>query len=79
MTVHDELDATVDDDIDIVLLIKVLYENCTLRYEGHIPYYIGINFGANWYDAKADSNELPVIMVQRMIAAYDAGKKERVP
>ena len=74
MTVHDELDAIVDDDIDIMLLIKVLYENCTLRYEGHIPYYIGINFGANWEDAKADDKELPVIMVQRMIAAYDAGK-----
>lgn len=74
MTVHDELDAIVDDDIDIVLLIKVLYENCTLRYADHIPYYIGINFGANWKDAKADANELPVIMVQRMIAAYDAGK-----
>ena len=74
MTVHDELDAIVDADIDIVLLIKVLYENCTLRYEDHIPYYIGINFGANWLDAKADANELPVIMVQRMIEAYDAGK-----
>lgn len=74
MTVHDELDAVIDADIDIVLLIKVLYENCTLRYTDHIPYYIGINFGANWLDAKADANELPVIMVQRMIEAYDAGK-----
>ena len=74
MTVHDELDAIIDDDIDIMALIKVLYENCTLRYEGHIPYYIGINFGANWADAKSDDKELPVIMVQRMIAAYDAGK-----
>lgn len=74
MTVHDELDAIIDADIDIMKLIKVLYENCTLRYEDHIPYYIGINFGANWQDAKADANELPVIMVQRMIAAYDAGK-----
>lgn len=74
MTVHDELDAIVDDDIDIMALIKVLYENCTIRYEGHIPYYIGINFGANWADAKSDDKELPVIMVQRMIAAYDAGK-----
>lgn len=73
MTVHDELDALVDADIDIMLLIKVLYENCTLRYKDHIPYYIGINFGANWEDAKADANELPVIMVQRMVAAYDAG------
>lgn len=73
MTVHDELDAIVDANIDIMLLIKVLYENCTLRYEDHIPYYIGINFGANWADAKDDANELPVIMVERMIKAYDAG------
>lgn len=74
MTVHDELDAIIDADIDIMLLIKVLYENCTLRYKDHIPYYIGINFGANWKDAKADANELPVIMVQRMIDAYDQAR-----
>ena len=74
MTVHDELDALVDSDIDIMALIKVLYENCTLRYKDHIPYYIGINFGSNWEEAKSDANELPVIMVQRMIAAYDAGR-----
>lgn len=74
MTVHDELDAVVDGDIDICLLIKVIYENCTLRYPDHIPYYVGINFGANWGEAKDDANELPVIMVQRLIAAYDAGK-----
>lgn len=74
MVVHDELDALVKDDIDIVLLIKVIYECCTLRYKNHIPYFVGINFGANWYDAKADANELPVIMVQRMIEAYDKGE-----
>ena len=74
MTVHDELDAVIDADIDVLLLIKVLYENCTLRYEDHIPYYIGIGFGPSWEDAKSDDKELPVIMVKRMISAYDAGK-----
>lgn len=74
MLVHDELDAVIDDDIDIMLLIKVIYENCTLRYQDHIPYYIGIGLGSSWGEAKDDSKELPVIMVQRMVKAYDAGK-----
>lgn len=73
ITVHDELDALIDDSIDIMKLIKVIYNYCTLRYDDHIPYYVGINFGPNWYAAKSDDNELPVIMVQRMIDAYDRG------
>lgn len=74
MTVHDELDTTINNDIDVMLLIKTLHENCTLIYKDHIPYYIGIGFGSSWGEAKSDANELPVIMVERMIKAYDAGK-----
>lgn len=74
MLVHDEVDCTVDADIDICKLIQVAYENCTLRYEDHIPYYIGIGFGHNWADAKDDAAELPVIMVDRLVNAYKAGK-----
>lgn len=70
LTVHDELDFLVDDDIDILQLIEIMYKSCTLVYEDHIPYYIGINFGKNWYDAKADEAELPVIMVQRLVREY---------
>lgn len=74
MIVHDELDTIVTNDIDAMLLIKLIYENCTLRYPNQIPYYVGIGFGYNWGEAKDDAAELPVIMVQRMIEAYDAGK-----
>lgn len=70
VNVHDELDFLVDDDIDIILLIELLYKSCTLVYKDHIPYYIGINFGENWADAKDDAAELPVIMVQRLIKRY---------
>ena len=70
VNVHDELDFLVDDDIDILKLIEVLYKSCTLCYKDHIPYYIGINFGYNWADAKDDAAELPVIMVQRLIKKY---------
>lgn len=70
LTVHDELDFLVDDDIDIIQLIDILYKSCTLVYKDHIPYYIGINFGHTWADAKDDKVELPVIMVQRLIKAY---------
>ena len=71
VNVHDELDFLVDDDIDIIKLIEVLYKSCTLYYKDHIPYYIGINFGYNWADAKDDAAELPVIMVQRLIKEYN--------
>lgn len=74
MLVHDELDTIVDSDIDVCLLLDTLQSNCTLRYEDHIPYYIGIGFGHNWHDAKDDAAELPVIMVDRIIEAYHAGK-----
>ena len=74
MLVHDEVDTTVSADIDVCKLIDVLYTSCTLRYEDHIPYYIGIGFGHNWYDAKDDAAELPVIMVDRLVKAYRAGK-----
>lgn len=74
MLVHDEVDTVVDDDIDVCKLIDVLYSSCTLRYADHIPYFIGIGFGSNWYDAKGDGAELPVIMVERLVKAYRAGK-----
>lgn len=73
LTVHDELDFLISDDIDIVKLIKVAHQSCTIRYEDHIPYFIGLGFGLNWAEAKDDANELPVIMVERMIEAYDKG------
>ena len=73
LTVHDELDLLVDDDIDVLKLIEVMYKSCTLIYKDHIPYFIGINFGRNWYEAKSDSAELPVIMVQRLIKKYHEG------
>lgn len=78
MTVHDELDYLVKQDIDIIKLIEVLYTCCTLRFEDHIPYFIGINFGHNWYDAKDDSAELPVVMVERLVEAYHS-KGFRIP
>lgn len=70
INVHDELDFLVDDDIDILQLIEILYKSCTLVYPDHIPYYIGINFGYDWADAKDDAAELPVMFVQRLIRAY---------
>ena len=73
LTVHDELDFLVDEDIDVLKLIEVMYKSCTLVYKDHIPYFIGINFGRNWYEAKSDSAELPVIMVQRLIKQYHDG------
>jgi len=74
MLVHDEVDSLVDADIDVCLLIKTIYESCTLRYPDHIPYYVGIGLGHNWYDGKDDAAELPVIMVERLVKAYDEGK-----
>lgn len=74
MLVHDEVDTIFDADVDVCQLIDVVYKNCTLRYPDHIPYYVGIGFGRNWDEAKDDSAELPVIMVERLLDAYHAGK-----
>lgn len=74
MLVHDEVDTIFDAEVDVCKLIDVVYKNCTLRYKDHIPYYVGIGFGRNWDEAKDDSAELPVIMVERLLDAYHAGK-----
>lgn len=74
MFVHDEVDTVIDDSIDVCKLLSVIQNSCTLRYEDHIPYYVGIGFGHDWHDAKDDAAELPVIMVNRLIKAYDSGR-----
>lgn len=74
MLVHDEVDTTVSSNIDVCKLISVIQNSCTLKYKDHIPYYVGIGFGHDWHDAKDDAAELPVIMVERLIRAYSAGK-----
>lgn len=74
MLVHDEVDNVIDADTDVCKLLDVIQTSCTLRYEDHIPYYVGIGFGHNWKEAKDDAAELPVIMVDRLIKAYRAGK-----
>lgn len=73
MLVHDEVDTVIDADIDVCKLLDVIQTSCTLRYEDHIPYYVGIGFGRDWHDAKDDAAELPIIMVNRLIDAYRAG------
>lgn len=74
MLVHDEVDTVIDAHIDVCKLLQVIQTSCTLRYEDHIPYYVGIGFGHDWHDAKDDAAELPVIMVNRLIDAYAKGK-----
>ena len=74
MVVHDEGDFTIDADCDVMQIISILYNNCVLRYEGHIPYFVGIGFGGSWAEAKDDGAELPIIMVQRMLAAWKKGE-----
>lgn len=74
MLVHDEIDSTFSDKLDTLQLIKIVHQNCSLFYPDHIPYYIGIGIGHNWEEAKCDDAELPVIMVDRMVKAYDEGR-----
>lgn len=78
MVVHDELDTIIDDDCDVLQLIKIIHENCTLHFPNHVPYYVGIGLGYDWGTAKDDAAELPVIMVERLIDAYD-NKGYRMP
>lgn len=64
--VHDEAYMEVHSSINPALYAKVLHDAMMMKIEGWCPLYIGMGFGANWYEAK--SVELPV-QVQNIMEA----------
>lgn len=78
MTIHDEILFSVHKSIDPNFLCKIVKEECMLRLKGHTNYFLGLNFGKNWYECKQDEAELPVKFLQRTCKAFDEGKIEPV-
>lgn len=74
MLIHDELLASVHKSVNPILMVKIVKEACMITMPGHTNYFVGINFGDTWEEAKDDSRELPVILVKRLIERWDAGE-----
>ena len=78
LPIHDESLFSVHKSIDPNFIAKIVKEECMLRLKGHANYFLGLNFGENWYECKQDEAELPVKFLQRNCKAFDEGKIEPV-
>lgn len=74
MLIHDELLCSVKKDVHPFLLYKIVKEACMITMKGHTKYFVGINVGNTWAEAKADEREAPIHFVNRIIKRYDAGE-----
>ena len=74
MLIHDELLCSVKDDVNPMLIYKIVKKACMITMKGHTKYFVGINMGDTWGQCKDDSREAPVYFVDRMIKRYDAGE-----
>lgn len=74
MLIHDELLCSVHKSINPFFMYKIIKESCMITMPGHTKYFVGINVGDNWKEAKEDEREAPVFFVDRMIKRYDAGE-----
>lgn len=78
MTIHDEILFSFHKSLDPNLLANIIKEECMLRIKGHTNYFLGLNFGDNWYDCKKDSAELPVKFLIRNCKDFKDGKLEPI-
>ena len=74
LLVHDEFQNYAHEDICPWHLCSIAWNKCTIRPEGKAPYYLGVGFGNNWYEAKDDRSELPVKFLEIKAKEWDEGK-----
>lgn len=74
LTVHDEVDFSYHKSLNPVKVMSILYEALTVKMKGFPTFFVGINFGNSWGEAKADESELPVLLVKEMNEQFKAGK-----
>ena len=74
LTVHDEVDMSYHKSLNPVEVMSVLYNALTVKMKGFPVFFVGINFGNSWGEAKQDEAELPVLLVQELDKAYKEGK-----
>lgn len=74
LTVHDEVDFSYHKSLNPVKVMSILYEALTVKMKGFPTFFVGINFGNSWGEAKADESELPVLLVKEMNDQFKAGE-----
>ena len=79
MYIHDEIEMSVHKSVDPRRLCDLIYRSCVVRLKGHTTYFVGLNFGDNWYDCKNDANEIPARLLKRISIAYRNGEYEERP
>lgn len=65
MVIHDELLFSIHKSVDPRLIMKIVKEALVVRIPNHTTYYVGLNFGENWYDCKSGAHEIPSLMLLR--------------
>ena len=71
MYIHDELLFSVHKSIDPRLIAKLCAEACMMKLSGHTTYFIGLSFGASWYECKKDCNEVPTGFLLEIRKEFD--------
>lgn len=66
LTVHDEIDFSYHKSLNPVEVVEMLHKSMTVSVEGFPTFFVGINIGNNWGEAKADESELPVRLVNQL-------------
>jgi len=74
LTVHDEIDMSYHKSLNPVEVMSILYEALTVKMKGFPTFFVGINFGNSWGEAKKDEAELPVLLVKEMNEEFKSGK-----
>ena len=73
LTVHDEVDLSYSKSLNPVEVMSVMYESLTVKMKGFPTFFVGINFGNSWGEAKEDASELPVLLVKEMNDSFKNG------
>lgn len=74
MLIHDELLCSVHKSLHPFYMYKIVKESCMITMKGHTKYFVGINIGSTWAEAKDDAREAPVYFVERVIKRWDSGE-----
>jgi DNA polymerase I-like protein with 3'-5' exonuclease and polymerase domains len=52
MLIHDELLCSVKNDVNPMLIYKIVKKACMITMKGHTKYFVGINMGDSWASAR---------------------------
>jgi hypothetical protein len=74
LTVHDEILFSYHKSLNPVEVMIIVHEALTVQIKGFPTFFVGINFGHNWGEAKDDNSELPVLLVKELQEDFKAGK-----